>query len=83
MGWSNSQPLEGKKTFSVKSEAYLEDREQIMPRDGVYVGRWGGYEAEALIKGTRYKFTTVLGIRSPLTECRITIRDGKASVEDS
>jgi hypothetical protein len=49
--------------------------------DGVYDGVWGGYVVRFTVDGIDYEAHTSEGIRTPRAKCKITITNGKLSVE--
>lgn len=49
--------------------------------DGVYDGIWGGYCVIFDVDGVTYEGQTQDGIRTPRCKCKVTIANGKLSVD--
>ena len=51
--------------------------------DGVYEGRWGGYEVEMMVNGNLVKFDTKSGVRGTNIPVTVTVTNNKAKVSEN
>lgn len=49
--------------------------------DGVYSGVWGSYRVSFRCGGQTYSATTSHGLRTTAAPCRVTVDDGRITVE--
>lgn len=54
---------------------------EIAIPDGTYHGRWGGYEVEMTINGSRVTFRTEDGVRGLNIPVTVVVKDGMADVQ--
>lgn len=55
-------------------------QESTLP-DGIYVGKWGGYEIEVYYSPDKYILTTKEGVKGMNISVVVTIKDGIATFE--